>query len=196
MSTLKICPVCASDNIVKETSKKDFVEIKGEKIELYSTVTVCQDCGETFASLKDEMELINRAREIYRNRHGIPSPGQILEFKNRYRLSLRDMEKLTGISFKTIDRYLKGSIPDPSNSTLLKIFLNFPYVVYKFLCDEKFSSEKYNFSRKKASEAIPFKIISYKTDASCSMNPVYHISQENEKKWTKTTSYTTSSLTA
>ena len=70
MSELTMCPMCGSENLVHETAKKDFVEIKGEKIDVESKAIVCKDCGESYATFEDEDDLIERARAIYREKAG------------------------------------------------------------------------------------------------------------------------------
>jgi len=149
MSALLMCPVCGSENLVQERNKKDYVEIRGEKVEVESNATTCKNCGESYATFEDELDLIERARVIYRAKHDIPSPLQISDFMKHHRFSLRDLEKLTGIAFKTIDRYLRSAIPDPSNARLLNIFIKYPEVLLDTInASVDFSNKKYDRVRK------------------------------------------------
>lgn len=155
MNALKMCPVCGSENLVIETNKKDYIEIKGEKIEVESKAITCKECNESFATFEDEMDLIERARDIYREKFDIPSPAKISEFMKKYKFSFRDLEKLTGIAFKTIDRYLRGAIPDPSNANLLKTYMRYPEVLLDVLKESvHFNKHKFDTSKEILQEEI------------------------------------------
>jgi len=123
------CPMCGVEDAVSKVDKIENINIKGEQISVTSTVMLCSECHNEFSNLNDTYSVIEKARSIYRQKHNIPSPEAIRNFMAEHRLSLRTMEYLTGIAFKTIDRYLKGAIPDPSNVKLLEIFMNYPGVL-------------------------------------------------------------------
>jgi len=138
------CPVCGADDSISPSTKIDNFDIKGEKIKVTSEVMKCSKCQNEFSNLDDTYSTIEKARSIYREKHNIPSPADIKVFMDEHKLSLRNMELLTGIAFKTIDRYLKGAIPDPSNIKLLKIYMNYPKVLLDALNENPaFSPKKF-----------------------------------------------------
>ena len=129
MFEFSFCPVCGEDNSVEKIKITKEIPIRGEKIKVEGEVYHCSSCGEEFGPLEDTFDFIENARQIYRNKYNIPSPSDLKQFMEEYNFSLRDMEKITGIAFKTMDRYLKGAIPDPSNANLLKTIMKYPEVL-------------------------------------------------------------------
>ena len=153
MKKYPFCPNCGNEEYLKEIEKSKNIDIKGKQIPVKYKVIHCSSCNFDFTSLDEKFDVIEKAREKYRKMFGIPSPDEIGNFMKKYKLSLRDMEALTGIAFKTIDRYLKGGIPDPSNAKFLKILLNSIDVV-KELMDEndRFSSKRFRWIKQEAFE--------------------------------------------
>jgi len=148
MKDYPFCPVCGAEDSVKKITRIKTINIRGKDISVETEVYECENCGEAFASLDKTFDFINQARQQYRIMFNIPSPEEIRDFMDKYNFSLRDMEKLTGIAFKTIDRYLKGAIPDPSNIKFFKLLLNNPETVLFLMNeDEHFKAPKFNASR-------------------------------------------------
>ncbi|MEJ2635777.1 MAG: hypothetical protein P8184_10855 [Calditrichia bacterium] len=70
-------------------------------------------------------------------------------------LSLRDMVALTGIAFKTIDRYRKGAIPDPSNAKFLKMIMRHPFLVMDLMEEnEHFQAARFKKMKEKLRREI------------------------------------------
>ncbi|KAA3617555.1 MAG: hypothetical protein D8M58_01665 [Calditrichaeota bacterium] len=134
MRELTGCPLCGSEDLTKEIGKKEIIKIRNEKIEVISNNSIqCDSCKESITSFKSEDELINEARQIYREKKNIPSPTDIINFKKQYNLGFRDFEELTGIANKTLQRYIKGAIPDPSTVKLLVLLMNDPEIVVSLM---------------------------------------------------------------
>lgn len=145
MKQYPFCPNCGNENSIHEIEKSKVIDIKGTPISVKYNVNHCYECGIDFSSLDKSFDVIEEAKNQYRKMHGIPSPKDIEAFMEKYKFSLRDMEALTGIAFKTIDRYLKGGIPDPSNAKLLSIILEFPEVLSEEISESKhFKSHRFN----------------------------------------------------
>ncbi|MHB2154490.1 type II TA system antitoxin MqsA family protein [Calditrichota bacterium GD2] len=155
MYEFSFCPICGEDKSIEKINTNKSITIRNEKIDVQFETYHCKSCGEDFDTLDDTFQLIEKAREIYRKRHNIPSPEEIKKFMHEYGFSLRDMEKLSGIAFKTIDRYLKGAIPDPSNANLLKAMINYPQLLLE-LFEQNFSiqAKKYMMIRRKILDKI------------------------------------------
>ena len=118
------------------------------KIPIKVKVNKCSACGEEFAKLGDAVDYMNEARKKYRQMFGIITPEEIKGFMKKYGFSLRDMEKLMGIAFKTVDRYLKGAIPDPSNANFLKVIVNEQWTVLSLMNSKNYFAKK-KFQRAK-----------------------------------------------
>lgn len=142
---MKYCPICGSKNLTYVNGKKEFIEVRNEKIEVYSDSSIdCNNCSESFSTIKSEYELVIKAQNIYRDKYNIPYPQEIKTFIAKYNLSYRDFEKLTGIGTKTIHRYIKGEIPDKSMATLIRMLISFPeFVIKKMATDEYFKKAKF-----------------------------------------------------
>ncbi len=148
MKEAKFCPNCGSENSIVFVEKEKSIDIKGVPIPVKYKVKHCTNCQIDFKSLSETFDVINQARQQYRIMFNIPFPEELQDFKDKYHFSLRDMEKLTGIAFKTIERYLKGAIPDPSNIKFFKVLLNNPETVLFLMNDDPyFKARKFNATR-------------------------------------------------
>lgn len=145
MKNYLFCPNCGQENSLSTIKKEEKINIKGTEIPVISKVVHCSSCDIDFAPLDETFDVIVEARAKYRKMFNIPSPDDIYKFMEEHNFSLRDMEALTGIAFKTIDRYLKGGIPDPSNAKLLSIILEFPEVLLEKITESNhFDSNRFN----------------------------------------------------
>jgi transcriptional regulator with XRE-family HTH domain len=142
MKEASFCPICGSDDIVKVKNGSDIIKIKNEEFEVITNYMKCYSCNEKFYLPKDKLIAIEQARREYRKKYFIPSPDDIMSFMKKYKISLRDMEKLTGIAFKTIDRYLRGAIPNQSNANLLRMFFHYPEVLLDTVLNSETLPEK------------------------------------------------------
>ena len=150
MTEYPFCPECGKENTLIAVDKKETIDIKGTPITVDSKITKCTACEAELASFGDTFDVIEKARDIYRQRRGIPSPQEIRTYMKKFHFSLRDMEALTGIAFKTIDRYLKGAIPDPSNAKLLQVVIQFPEIVLTLMNkEERYSASRFEETKSK-----------------------------------------------
>lgn len=155
MTKYPFCPNCGHEGNLKVIIKEETIDIKGTAITVKSEVTHCSNCGIDFSGLEKTFDVINEARRIYREMHQIPSPEVIKALMDKYKFSLRDMEHLTGIAFKTIDRYLKGAIPDPSNAKYLSTLIEFPEVVLNLMeRQDHFEAPRYKETKKNLQEQL------------------------------------------
>jgi putative zinc finger/helix-turn-helix YgiT family protein len=158
MTEFKFCPLCGANEIENIISGDDVQKIKNESFTVKANYLKCNSCGEKFYLPKEKQLAIERARNEYRNKYSIPSPIEIREFMDKYNLSIRDMGKITGIAFKTIDRYLNGVIPTLSNANLLRSLLYYPQIFLDLMLNT------HDFSKRKASKL--FDVLSNEVDFS------------------------------
>ena len=142
MSGSYFCPMCGLNNLNIIENGKDNVKIKNEEFEVNATFSKCDNCEEKFYTPEENINLIEAGRKLYRKKYIIPSPNEIKDFMTKYNLSLRDMERLTGIAFKTIDKYLKGAIPIQSNANLLRNYLYYPQIFFDTVTNAGALSER------------------------------------------------------
>lgn len=101
--------------------KKEVYPVKGEPIEIDARVAVCDECGEEiFHPVYDRINQEN-AFNVYRKKHNLLLPSEIVEIREMYGLSQRKLSKLLGWGDITIQRYEAGSLPDDAHNLLLKL---------------------------------------------------------------------------
>ena len=99
-------------------------EIKGEAIEVVASSRVCDDCENEIYDRDLSDTLLKQAYAIYRKRHNLLAPEDILALRERYGLSQRGLAALLGLGEVTVHRYENGSLPDDAPNHLLRLMLN------------------------------------------------------------------------
>lgn len=98
----------------------DIIVVRNEKIEVASDFRFDKETGEKVSDNTLDNAAIQKAFNIYRNRHDVLDKNEIKEIRNRYEVSQRTFAVLTGIGVATIARYETGQIPTNANNELLK----------------------------------------------------------------------------
>ena len=111
-------------------------EIKGETIEVTAPSRVCDDCENEIYDCELSDALLQQAYAIYRERHNLLAPEQILALRERYGLSQRGLAALLGLGEVTVYRYENGSLPDDAPNHLLRLMLN-PWNVWTLYQENK-----------------------------------------------------------
>jgi len=83
--------------------------------------SVCETCGKDFASGEQMDAEIESARAVYRARHGIIGPAELVAMRARYDVSQKSFAKLLDIGDLTINSYEQGVIPSGAHNSLLKL---------------------------------------------------------------------------
>lgn len=119
MENAVYCPNCARECEYNVTEKNESYEVKGENIGITAQVAHCRNCGEEVFQEGLDSQNLNRAYQEYRNRHGLLSPEEIREIRERYGLSQRAFSRLLNWGEITVHRYEAGAIQDQSHNDLL-----------------------------------------------------------------------------
>jgi putative zinc finger/helix-turn-helix YgiT family protein len=106
---------------IRIVSERETMKIRGEDVEFNSVFSVCETCGKDFATLDQMDSEIAAARTVYRERHGIISPEEIVIMRARYGVSQKSFAKLLDIGDLTINSYEQGIIPSGAHNSLLKL---------------------------------------------------------------------------
>lgn len=115
------CPHCLEDRAYHVIEKKEIYPVKGEPVEITSTIAVCDVCGEEiFHPDLDESNLL-LAYDAYRKNHKLLFPGEIKSIRDKYGLSQRKFAKLLGWGEITIHRYEAGALQDVAHNDVLKL---------------------------------------------------------------------------
>ena len=115
------CAVCEKYVDVTTHSKKEVYKVRGETIEVDAQVSHCKECGlDVFDEELDSITL-NKAYDIYRERHGLLHPDRIRSLRENYGLSQRALSLLLGWGEITLHRYESGAIQDKAHDTTLRL---------------------------------------------------------------------------
>ncbi|ERM92503.1 XRE family transcriptional regulator [Caldanaerobacter subterraneus subsp. yonseiensis KB-1] len=117
----KFCPVCGTEQKTEVIEKEEISNVRGEEIKALAKIRVCSVCGEELFDEELEEENIQRVYDIYRKKHGIPSPDEIRNIRESYGLSQRAFAKLLGIGEASIARYETGALPEKSLSNMIML---------------------------------------------------------------------------
>lgn len=125
MSVLRIiydaCPHCEAMRNIEVVREHETMKIRGEEVYFESEHMVCTTCGKDFADL-DQMDAdVEAARAVYRARHGIIGPEEIVAMRASYDVSQKSFAKLLDIGELTINSYEQGVIPSGAHNSLLRL---------------------------------------------------------------------------
>ncbi len=138
------CEVCGKSESTIVT-KKEIIPVRGENIEIESTIRICK-CGNEIFDEDLEEKNLTKAYDKYRRRHNLLSPEDIKRIREKYGISQRTLGKILGWGEITVHRYENGSIPNPSHHKMLK-FLEEPQIMKKLLEEAKDSIPQATYKR-------------------------------------------------
>ncbi len=109
---------------VNHSIRKNIIkEYKGQLVNVEENIAVCDECGKDIFVPTIEEDNFKRLYEKYREMTGTVSPQEIIEFREKYDLSQRELVSLLGWGKMTINRYERGALPSKSHSDMLKSIL-------------------------------------------------------------------------
>jgi putative zinc finger/helix-turn-helix YgiT family protein len=121
MASIKaICPICGKETELKETRRKEEINVRGEKITVEKKYEECLKCGEYFEDITSEEDPNNEAYREFRKRHDMLQPEEIRELREKYNLTQSELSKLLGFGGATISRYENGALQDGAHDIALK----------------------------------------------------------------------------
>lgn len=101
--------------------KKEMIEsYKGKIVNIIEDIPVCKVCGEELFIDEIESQNLKRLYNKYREITGIIGSEEIINFRNKYNISQRELVSILGWGKMTINRYERGSLPSQSHSDVLK----------------------------------------------------------------------------
>lgn len=99
-------------------------EYKNVKVNVEQNIGVCSQCKERLYVTELEEANLERLYTKYRELTGIVSPKDIIEFREKYNISQRELVAILDWGKMTINRYERGSLPNQSHSEILKLIIN------------------------------------------------------------------------
>ena len=115
------CLSCRQGVVPEIESRTEAFPVRGESIEVDTQVAVCPICREDLSVEEWDDLALRKAFDEYRRRHGLLSPGEIVEIRKQYGLSQRALSLVLGWGEITVHRYEMGSIQDAAHDAQLRI---------------------------------------------------------------------------
>lgn len=116
------CPECSQEvtyHIINETIN----EYKGYNVDVEQNIAVCDNCNEKIYVSELENDNLKRLYERYRAMSGIVTPEDIINFREKYNISQRELVAILDWGKMTINRYERGSLANQSHSDILKLII-------------------------------------------------------------------------
>ena len=110
------------------SKEKTFVEarvetgcVRGEEIAVEMPVRICSACGALINDNSLDNALVTATYDVYRERHNIVFPSEIVALREKYGLSQKNLALLLGLGEITVHRYEGGALADVAPSKLLRL---------------------------------------------------------------------------
>lgn len=138
------CPYCKRD-VEYKIEKRELKEFRGIEINSYENVAICKECNEDLYINEIENENDKRIFELYRNKTNIIKPQDIINLREKYGISQRELTAILGFGKMTINRYERGGVPTKSQSDYIKVLIENEK---EFIKKAKEAYEKNNISQR------------------------------------------------
>lgn len=130
------CPLCGELHLVDKRTRTATAIIKGEKIKYSEEYYVCENTedGENeFIPSKVMDANLLAARDSYRSAHQMFTSQDIINLRNRYGLTQRELAKLLGWGEATVSRYETKQIQDETYDGILHVVSEDAFEAKQFL---------------------------------------------------------------
>ena len=139
------CPLCGELHLVDRRTRTATAIIKGEKIKYQEEYYVCENTedGENeFIPSKVMDANLLAARDAYRSAHQMFTSQDIINLRNRYGLTQRELAKLLGWGEATVSRYETKQIQDETYDGILHIVSEDAFEAKQFLIRNRSSFDE------------------------------------------------------
>lgn len=117
------CPYCRKE-VDYKIEKRDLKEFRGIEINTYENVAVCKECHQDLYVNEIEEKNNKRIYELYREKANIIKPQDIVNLREKYDISQRELTAILGFGKMTINRYERGGVPTKSQSDYIKLLID------------------------------------------------------------------------
>lgn len=118
------CEICGPIHATHTEVRNETYPVKGENIAVNSLFRICDTCDAIVYDRELDSAALLMAFDIYRAKHGLITPDEIVHMRTCYGLSQRNLATLIGVGEASINRYENGSLPDSAHSQLLQFAQN------------------------------------------------------------------------
>ena len=95
--------------------------VRGEEISVEMPVRICSACGALINDNELDNASIIATYDVYRERHNIIFPAEIVAIRDKYGLSQKNLALLLGLGEVTVHRYEGGALAEVAPSKLLRL---------------------------------------------------------------------------
>lgn len=106
-----ICPNCMKFCVPKIITINESLNIRGEEISVTHNVEKCNLCSQTFNSLRCPENSIPQAFKIYRNKHNLFNPEDLINLASKMSISLIELKSRLNWDDQKFNLYLTGALP-------------------------------------------------------------------------------------
>ena len=117
------CPYCRKE-VDYKIEKRDIKEFRGIEINTYENVAVCSECHQDLYVNEIEEKNNERIYELYREKANIIKPQDIVNLREKYDISQRELTAILGFGKMTINRYERGGVPTKSQSDYIRLLID------------------------------------------------------------------------
>lgn len=117
------CPYCKKE-VEYRIEKRDIKEFKWIEVNTFENVAICNECNEDLYVNEIENENNERIFKIYRKIANIITPQDIVNLRNKYDISQRELTAILGFGKMTINRYERGGLPSKSQSDYIRLLMD------------------------------------------------------------------------
>ena len=101
--------------------EKRNVTFRKESFDMLFNCYICEDSGESFTTTwLDEINML-QVHGLYRSKHNLPFPEEIMQIRNKYGLAASKMSEILGLGINTYRSYESGEMPSISNARLIQL---------------------------------------------------------------------------
>ncbi len=117
------CPYCKKE-VEYKIEKRDLKEFRGIEIHTYEDIAKCKECHQDLYVNEIEEKNNERIYKLYREKANIIKPQDIVELREKYNISQRELTAILGFGKMTINRYERGGVPTKSQSDYIRLLIN------------------------------------------------------------------------
>jgi putative zinc finger/helix-turn-helix YgiT family protein len=146
MAIEHFCPECLEMRRFESIFMEEDYPVKNEVITIHAHYYKCNECGELILNPENEDENYVNAYNEYRKRKNLLFPEEIIELREKYDISQRQMAKILGWSHATLSRYETGALQSQSHNNELVLLKN-PENMLKIIERNKKNLNKQEYER-------------------------------------------------
>jgi putative zinc finger/helix-turn-helix YgiT family protein len=115
------CFECGQTVAPRIESRQETLPVRGEPTQVASRVAVCPECGSDVSIEELDNATLVAAFNLYREKHGLMTPEEMVRLRKRYGLGVRAFSLLLGWGEITLHRYEGGSLQDAAHEAALRL---------------------------------------------------------------------------